>query len=169
MSQNQMWSSLPFEGTIYPLIFNVVISMISFSYSILVFFLFPLCLLIICFPFLSSSGYVVETLDPLIFLLRLLTVLLWQAVNLDRLRLWTLLLRFQFSSLSLSPNCFEFLLSAKCMPRIWGSCTLALSSGIPSSLSSTRTFGFSGQKDSRFSSGVLGLPCCDWRLMSDEA
>lgn len=38
MSQNQMWSSLPFEGTIYPLIFNVVIYMISFSSSILVCF-----------------------------------------------------------------------------------------------------------------------------------
>lgn len=38
MSQNQMWSSLPFEGTVYPLIFNVVIYMISFSCSVLVCF-----------------------------------------------------------------------------------------------------------------------------------
>lgn len=141
MSQNQMWSSLPFEGTIYPLIFNVVIYMISFSCRVLVCFSVSPLPLIICFPFLSSSGYVVEVLDSLIFLLRLLTVLLWQALNLNRLRLWTLLpmkdsssdfnfllLTFLQAILSLLPACTVQTSEtwAKCMPRIWGSYTLAV-------------------------------------------
>lgn len=65
MSQNQMWSCLPFNGSVYPLIFNVIINMISFSLNqehcfsavglslVSLFLDFLLFLLFLCFPFLA--------------------------------------------------------------------------------------------------------------------
>lgn len=187
-SQNQMWSSLPSEGTVYPLIFNVVIHTISFSYGILLFFFcFPLCLLFLFFSFMPSfwlccgsswfSHILTKSVDD--FVLAGGELGQTQTLNSvlpvkDRSSDFSFLLLAVLQAILSLPHAYIVQSSetwAKFMQRIWGSFALALSFlGFPPHSPAPEPLVLQARKTADFLVKLnLGHLCCDCSLLSDEA